>query len=272
MRSFIRRPFRATVQILGMGILASYLLSIGILYFTQERFLFPGRRLPPDFVYSFDGRFDEIALPVDGATLAAAKFSRPGAKGVVLYLHGNGGTVADVGWAADAFVRRGYDALLVDYRGYGKSSGALSSEADLLADAEAAYAYLLRDYREEQIVVYGHSLGSGLAVHLAASHTPRLLILESPFVSMQDVVAQQAPYVPAFLLKYPLRSDRWIGAVRCPVYLFHGTLDDLIPFDSSERLRALITAPSHMIPVIGAGHSNIPTFAIYQQQLDQILH
>jgi uncharacterized protein len=272
MDSFFCRLFRAAVRILGIGIVAGYLLSISILYFTQEHFLFRGRTLAPDFVYPFQSRFAEIALPVDGATLAAAKFSQPGAKGVVLYLHGNGSTVADVGWAADAFVRRGYDALLLDYRGYGKSSGALSSEADLLADAEAAYTYLLRDYREDQIVVYGHSLGTGLAVHLAASHTPRLLILESPYLSMQDVVARQAPYMPSFLLKYQLRSDRWIGAVRCPVYLFHGTLDNLIPFDSSERLRAYITAPSHMTPVIGAGHSNIPTFAVYQQQLDQILH
>jgi alpha-beta hydrolase superfamily lysophospholipase len=260
------------VRVLSIGILSGYLLSIGILYFEQESFLFHPRALAPNFVYPFHGHFTDITLPVDGATLAGAKFTQPGAKGVVLYLHGNGGTIADVGPAAAAFVQRGYDALLLDYRGYGKSSGTLASESDLLTDAEAAYAFLLRDYREDQIVVYGHSLGTGPAIHLAATHSPRLLILESPYLSMQDIVSRQAPFVPSFLLKYPLRSDRWISAVHCPIYLFHGTLDGVIPFDSSERLRAFITAPSRLIPVIGAGHSNIPSFLIYQQQLDQILH
>ena len=90
-------------------------------------------------------------------------------------------------------------------------------------------------------------------------------------MSLEDLIAQKAPYLPMFLLRYPMHSDQRIGSVRCPVYLFHGTLDGLIPFESSERLSTLISAPHRMILVAGADHPNIPTFPIYEEQLDQIL-
>src|SRR5262249_44495208 len=154
---------------------------------------------------------------------------------------------------------------------YGKSTGSITNEEAFQADAQTAYDYVRQRYPEDQIIIYGHSLGTGLAVRLAASATPRMLVLESPYLSMRDLVAQKMPYIPLFLLKYQLRSDQWIGKVRCPIYVFHGTQDGLIPYDSSERLVRYTTAPTQLIRIVGGGHGNLASFAIYQTILDRIL-
>jgi uncharacterized protein len=272
------RPMRTTPRLLNrmlrvllLGIVGGYLLTCLLLYMGQERFFFHPTALPQDFHYAFHAPFKEVFLPVDGATLAAVHFTHPGAKGVVLYLHGNGETLQTAEASAEPFLRNGYEVFALDYRGYGKSTGTIADEARLHQDVQAAYAYLRRSYRDDQMIFYGHSIGTGLAVHLAATVTPKLLILESPYLSMQDLVAQRAPFVPSLLLRYPLRSDQWIGAVRCPIYLFHGTNDTLIPFESSKRLQAYITAPNQLITVVGAGHADIPAFAVYQEEMDLIL-
>jgi uncharacterized protein len=272
MQLLLLRLLPKTLRILSIGLLAGYLIACLILYLNQEHLLFHPTVLDHDFVYPFTHPYTEQFLPVDGATLALVQFTQPKSKGIILYLHGNATTLQDADVLAERFIRRGYDVMLFDYRGYGKSTGTIRSEDVLHQDVQAVYDELRRHYREQQIIIYGHSLGSGLAVQLAATTTPRLLILEAPYLSMQDLVAQKVPYVPLFLLKYPLRSDQWIGKVHCPIYLFHGSQDELIPYDSSERLRAVSTAPTQLIAVAGGGHNDLASFAVYQAALDQILH
>jgi alpha-beta hydrolase superfamily lysophospholipase len=189
----------------------------------------------------------------------------------VLYFHGNAGSLRSWGTVAETFVERGYDVLMPDYRGYGKSSGHIASEQMLHHDAALAYRYLLEHYPEEQIVIYGRSIGSGIATYLAKSHRPRMLILETPSVSLFEIVRQHYPFVPGALLKYPLRTDLWIGDVACPVYLFHGTSDDLIPHAASERLAALVRSEHQLMIIVGAGHNDLGNFEQYSQQLDRIL-
>jgi alpha-beta hydrolase superfamily lysophospholipase len=259
------------LRVFFIGIGGGYLLTCLLLYFAQEHLLFPSSALPHDFRYPFHTSFEEVFLPVDGATLAAVYFKQPNSKGVVLFLHGNGETLLKAEDAAEPLLRNGYDVFALDYRGYGKSTGTIASEASLHQDVRVAYEYLRRTYRDDQMVFYGHSLGTGLAVRLAATVTPRVLILEAPFLSLRDTVGQIAPYLPIAFLRYPLRSDQWIGAVRCPIYLFHGTDDELIPYNSSERLQTYITAPYQLSTLVGARHNNIRTFAVYQEQIDLIL-
>lgn len=271
MRVLLLRVMRKTLCILILGLLSGYLIACALLYVRQEQLLFHPTVLAPDFVYRFTQPATEVFLPVDGATLALVHFPQSNPKGVVLYLHGNGGTLQEAELLAARFLRRNYAVVLVDYRGYGKSTGSITNEAALHQDVQAVYAYLRQHYPEEQIIVYGHSLGTGLAVHLAATTAPRMLILESAYLSMQDLVAQKMPYIPTFLLKYPLRSDLWISKVQCPIYLLHGTEDDLIPYDSSARLRAYSGASTRLIPIRGGGHANLASFASYQTALDHIL-
>ncbi len=138
-------------------------------------------------------------------------------------------------------------------------------------DAADAYAYLLKQYTEDEIVLYGRSLGTGVATSLAATRRPRLLILETPYVSLSDLTRRYYPYVPRFLLKYPLRTDRWIGEVRCPVYLFHGTDDELIPYSSSQRLLPLIKSGHELLTIKGGRHNNLGEFDEYREALSRIL-
>jgi fermentation-respiration switch protein FrsA (DUF1100 family) len=142
-------------------------------------------------------------------------------------------------------------------------------------DAGVAYAYLKEHYRENQIIIYGRSVGTGIAVYLAKSVTPRMVVLESPFFSMTDLAKYHHPFMPVSLidliLKYPMRTDLWIPDVTCPVYLFHGTKDDIVPYSSSERLLKLIKTEKELITIPGGGHNDLGDFNLYQEQLDRIL-
>lgn len=253
-------------------VIAIYLVICGLIYFKQERLIFFPEVLASDFRFSFAAPFEEITWQVDGAALHALHFKAEQAKGVVLYLHGNAGSLQSWGHVAMPFLAEHYDVLMPDYRGYGKSTGTIAGEATLLADAGIAYSYLLQHYREHQILIYGRSLGTGPAVYLAKEHHPRLLILETPYYSFQELASAHMPWAPGFLLKYPLRTDRWIGAVRCPIYLFHGTDDELIPYAASQRLTGLIQTEHQLITIPGGTHNTLATSPLYHQHLRQILH
>ncbi len=248
-----------------------YLVVCGVLYQLQERLIFFPEPLSPNHRYSFPTTFREVTWQVDDATLHSLHFTVDRPKGVILYLHGNAGSLRSWGNVASDFVERGYDVLIPDYRGYGKRTGRLTHERSLLTDALVAYTYLREQYAERQIILYGRSLGTGIATYLATVHPPSMLILETPYVSMQELATRQFPFVPPVLLKYPLRTDRWISAVTCPVYLLHGTHDELIPYNSSERLLPSIRSEHELFTIQGGRHNNLAGFAEYQAAIDRIL-
>jgi alpha-beta hydrolase superfamily lysophospholipase len=259
------------LTIIASVAIGGYILICAALYLLQERLIFYPEVLASDFTFTLLGRFEEIALPSDGAAISALYFKAFHPKGVVLYFHGNAGSLRSWGSIAETFVERGYDVLMPDYRGYGKSSGHIASEQMLHDDAAVVYQYLLAHYPEDQIVIYGRSIGSGIATYLAKTHRPHMLILETPYFSLKEVVRHHYPFVPGALLKYPFRTDLWIGDVACPVYLFHGTSDDLIPHGASERLAALIRTEHELITIVGGGHNDLDNFEQYGQKLDRIL-
>lgn len=246
-----------------------------LLYFGQESLIFYPERLPSNYKYPFPGRFDELMLDADGVKINALHFRVEPSKGVILYFHGNAGSLRDWGDVAGDFTKRGYDIVMPDYRGYGKSTGNIKHENMLFEDAVVVYRYLQKHYEENEIVIYGRSIGSGMAVHLAMSSKPRMLVLESPFFSLRDVAQYHYPFLPVKLLdvmlRYPMRSDLWIPRVSCPVYLIHGTKDDIIPYHSSEKLLKLIKSNGKLMTIEGGGHNNLSDFKLYQEQLDQIL-
>ncbi|MGD9100972.1 MAG: alpha/beta hydrolase [Anaerolineae bacterium] len=252
-------------------VLCSYVAVCLALYLWQEKLLFYPESLPPDFRYTFPGPFDEVTLLVEGAALNALHFRAERPQGVVLYLHGNAGSLRTWGSVASDFIVHGYDVFILDYRGYGKSTGRITRERVLHEDVALAYAYLQRRYAEEEIVVYGRSLGSGLAAYLARSNRPRMLILETPYYSIEELARASFPFAPSFLLKYPLHTDRWIGEVACPVYFFHGTWDEFIPHTSSERLARLVETEHELFIIEGGGHNDLSEFEQYDEGLARIL-
>jgi alpha-beta hydrolase superfamily lysophospholipase len=241
---------------------------LAALYFAQERLIFPATKLPVDHVFRFARQdFEELRIPVPGATLNALLFRQPRPRGLVFFLHGNAGNLETWTTGIDFYRRVNYDLFIVDYRGYGKSTGAIESEDQLHADVRAAWDAIAPRYRDLPIVVYGRSLGTGLAARLARDVHPALLVLVTPYASLASAASRAFPIAPEFLLKYKMRTDALIGDVRSPLLLLHGSRDTLIPHADSESLRALARAPTELIVVEGAGHNDIHTFPAYLDPL-----
>ncbi len=262
---------------LAIIIAVLYVAVSAYLYFRQESLIFFPETLPADYKFPYAAPFEEVFLTAEAGeeqvVLHALHFFADAseAKGVVLYLHGNGSTLAELGDEAAILTEQGVDVFMIDYRGYGKSSGRLTREADLFADSDAAYDYVAARFPESQIVLYGRSLGTGLATRLAALHSPRLLILEAPYYSIRFIVRRVAPFLPPALLKYPLRTDQWMLEVDCPVYLFHGTEDEVLPYQFSQQLAEIIPTEHELFLIDGARHSNLPDTLEYRDAIERIL-
>lgn len=253
-------------------ILAAILLVLVFIYFFQEKFIFKPEVLKPDFVFRYNLPFREMNFKIkQGVTINALHFYRERPFGLILYLHGN--TRSIKGWAryAKDFYRYGYDVILMDYRGFGKSTGR-RSEKDLLADVQFVYEALLEKYPENHLIVYGRSLGSGFAAKLAADNKPRYLILDAPYYNFTSVIKRFLPVLPVrFVLRYHLRTDKWIRHINCHCYILHGTKDWLIPVIHSEKLQQISPSKITLIRIKGGGHNNLPSFDEYHNFLRDIL-
>jgi len=234
-----------------------------VLYSMQERLLFPGTVLPGDHRFVFGQPFEEMRIPVPDAVLDALHFPLEDSRGLVFFLHGNAGNLETWTTGLDFYRRVGFDLFMLDYRGYGKSTGSMRSEAELLADVRAAWDAIAPRYRGKPIVIYGRSMGTGLAASLARDVHPALLVLVSPYASLTSAAKRSYPLAPEWLLKYPLRTDAIIGDVTSPVMLLHGRDDALIPSSDSEQLRSLVRAPVELVLIDGAGHNDIHRSRVY---------
>lgn len=253
-------------------IIIGYVVLAVIIYFVQEKFIFKPEKLPQDFVYKYDVPFKELFFDVEeGVSINGLHFYCSEPKGLILYFHGN--TRSIKGWAKYAadFYRYEYDVVLVDYRGFGKSTGK-RDEKEMLDDMQFVYDTLAAQYPEHHILVYGRSMGSGFAAYIAAENSPRYLILDSPYFSFKKVAQRYLPFMPhRWLLRYKLRTDKWIRRVNCHTYIIHGTKDWLIPVKHSERLQQINPHKITLIRIEGGGHNNLPSFYEYHNFIRDIL-
>ena len=261
------------VVLIVVGVVAAlYGLLCGVLYFKQEKLLFAPTRLPAGYQFHFPGQFEEQSMKAaDGTRLHGLLFKAPNAKGLIFYLHGNGGALDSWGEAAATYTALHYDVFLLDYRGYGKSGGTITSQAQLLADVDTVYRQLQPEYPENRTVILGYSLGTGPATWLAARHHPKLLILQAPYFSMRDMAARLYPYVPGFILRYPLPTNEFIGRVSAPIVLFHGNRDEVIDYNSTLRLKALLKPTDKFIVLSGARHNGMTHNPDYRRQIARLL-
>ncbi len=243
-----------------------------IIYLVQEHFIFKPEKLRADFVYKYDTPFAELFFDIEpGVRINGLHFTVQNPNGLILYFHGN--TRSIKGWARYArdFFRYRYDVVLVDYRGFGKSTGK-RSENDMLSDMQFVYKNLAERYGESHIIVYGRSLGSGFATKIASDNNPRYLILDAPYFSFKKLMQRFLPILPVrWLLRYHLRTDLWIPGVKCHTYILHGTKDWLIPISNSEKLKALNPRKITLIRIQGGGHNNLPKFPDYHNFIRDIL-
>lgn len=261
------------VAYIFITLLVIYLIVCLILYLFQEKLIFFPQKLERDYTYRFHSSFEEVFIPTtDGAEINALLFKAAEPEGVILYFHGNAGNLAGWGFVAENFTRYNYDVFIMDYRGFGKSTGKLS-EAALQDDAIACYNFLVEDYAQESIIIYGRSIGSGVAVKLAAQVNPQLLMLESPFYHLADMAHHYLPFLPhQLLLKYTFRSDLHIKKVEAPVYILHGDEDEVVPYESGVKLFQSIPEDQvQMFTIKGGGHNNLDSFEEYDRALMKIL-
>jgi len=259
------------------GVLPKILLTLVIaaaalfsfVYFNQEKLIFHPERLPKDHRFLFPVPFEEVVVDSGGVGIHTLLFPKENSEGVVLFFHGNAGSLHSWGGVYADFASIPYDLWIMDYRGFGKSEGKLSGEADLMADAQALFDAAQQRYAGKEVVLYGRSIGTGVASALAAKHPPKMLILETPYYNFPDLVAQLAPWAPAPLLRYRLMNDEHIRNQPFPVHLIHGDRDELIPVSSSKRLAEL--GPHIQFHQInGAQHNNISAFARYHKLLQDL--
>lgn len=243
------------------------------LYFLQEKMIFMPEPLPQDYSYSFPTNFEEINLMTDdGARLNALHFKVEEPKGVVLYFHGNAGELSSWGIVVQKFVDMRYDVLVMDYRTYGKSTGKISEKA-LYNDAQSFYDLLLKNYAQDDIVVYGRSLGTTFATYVAAKNHPKQLFLEAPFYSLDEVAGQRFPFFPvSWFLKFHFPTHQYLQEVSSPILIFHGTNDFVVNYKNSEKLSKIKTKGKLTFMTIPDGsHNNLTNSEIYRKTLDSIL-
>ncbi len=243
-----------------------------LVYFFQEKFIFKPEKLKQDFIFKFDIPFREYYFETaPGVSINGLHFFREKPIGLILYFHGNSRSIK--GWAKYArdFYRFNYDVVLVDYRGFGKSTGK-RSEKELLKDMQFVYEKLLEQYTEDRMIVYGRSMGSGFAAKIAADNNPRYLILDSPYYNFKKVVERFMPFLPVrFVLRFHLRTDKWLLQVTCPTYIIHGTKDWLIPIRHSIALQKINPRKITLIRIDGGGHNNLPSYNEYHNFIRDIL-
>ncbi|MCX5796829.1 MAG: alpha/beta hydrolase [Elusimicrobia bacterium] len=206
-------------------------------------------------------------LPAAGGPLAAQRL-------VLLYCHGNAGNVSSRVPKADLFHRLGLSVLLFDYRGYGKSAGS-PSEQGTYRDAEAAWRWLTqaKRYPPDRLVIYGESLGNGIALETALRHPPKALILESAFTSIVDMGREVFPWLPVRLM-VTMRYDNLakIPRIQCPVLVMHSRQDRVVPFRMGQALFAAAPQPKEFLEMTG-GHDEgyLETGAAYPKAVQAFL-
>lgn len=255
-------------------VLFLHIALCALFYFFQERVIFFPTTLNKEYVYEFDGEYEEINLPVDdNISLNALLFKTKSdtLKGCILYFHGNAGTLKMWGNLASFYTNLGYDIMFLDYRGFGKSDGKITSEKQLFEDNQIVYDWLKQRYEEENIVVIGFSIGTGMAAKLASDNNPRTLILKAPYYQLTDVIHEFSPVVPGSLVRYKLETYKYLQACKMPVYIFHGTEDWTINCENSEKLQKHLKDTDRYIPLHGLGHNAIPHNAVYQAEVTKIL-
>lgn len=238
--------------------LTGYFGLVALLYFAQRAIMyFPERARTSPQLAGLPEANEVLLDTADGERVIAWHVPPAPEKPVVLYFHGNGGALRYRVKRFRALIADGTGLLALSYRGYGGSSGR-PSQAGFMADADALYGFAVARYAPERLVLWGKSIGAGIAVPLAASKPVGKLILEAPFTSAADVGARAYPIFPVrLLMKDQFRSHEHIGAVRAPVLMLHGERDDIVPIVLGEQLFAAIAAPKRFARFPEGGHNDL---------------
>jgi uncharacterized protein len=238
--------------------LAGYAGVLVLLYVVQRALMyFPDPERTSPAAAGLQAAEDILLDTADGEKLVAWHVPPRGDRAVVLYLHGNGGALTHRAGRFQALTADGTGLVAIDYRGYGGSTGR-PTETGLLIDAETAHGFAAARYPAARIAVWGESLGTGVAVGLAAERPIGRLVLEAPFTSAVDVAARRYPFVPVrWLMQDQFRSDLRIASVTVPLLVLHGARDTVVPIEYGERLFGLAREPKRFVRFPDGEHEGL---------------
>ena len=251
-----------------------------LLKYFQEKVVFLPVILPHDHTYDFENDFEEYLwdTPYEGK-INALHFKIENPKGVIAYFHGNADNLHRWGKIAVEFTKFGYDVLVMDYRGYGKSSGPRNEEY-LYSDAQFFYDFAKENYGENKIIVYGRSLGGAFATKIAGENQPKMVILESTFYNLQDIVNRWLPGKVTDKVSpkmtYHFLSNQNILKIKVPLYHFHGTKDSVVPLKSGKKLFEVFEKehpkiPKKFIEIKGGTHEDLIKYDEFIEEMKKIL-
>lgn len=254
-------------------IVSIYVAGGTILYFLQEKILFHPEKLPAAYIFEFNIPFKEIYLPVNQEkSLSIVQFTVPDSvcKGVVLYFHGNRKNIERYAPYAKNFTGNNYEVWMMDYPGFGKATGT-RSEQIMYDDAAIIYQLARSRFAKDSILIYGKSIGTGVAAQLAAMKDCKRVILETPYYSVDALMEHYAFIYPVgAMAKYHFPNNAYLKKIESPITLFHGTKDEVIPYEQSLRL--IKENPGVQLVAIDKGrHNNLNDSPLFHQQLDSLL-
>lgn len=259
-------------NIIFITVISITLLSI-LFYFFQDKLIFKPEKLPEDFTFQYENQIvDEYNFQLHKDVLInGLHFKTENPKGVVFYLKGNSRSIKGWGKFAVDFTIHGWDVIMMDYRGFGKSKGKRTQQT-MKDDALLIYDKIKEKVDEKYIIVYGRSLGTGFATKVASMNNPRMLILACPYFSISNNVNRYLPFLPTgLLLRFSMPTYKWMKYVDCPIKIIHGTNDRVIPMKSSIKLSKINPKRTRMYPIIDGGHKNLHNFPGYHRALKEIL-
>jgi fermentation-respiration switch protein FrsA (DUF1100 family) len=266
---FLRKAVRVIITLMIFYIVVLFIACI-----FQEKLIFHPEKLSADYSYNLSEHDKEVMLQTkDGEKINAILFTNPKNKNVILYFHGNAGSLGNWQFIWQELMTLDCNLFIIDYRCYGKSTGKFS-ENGFYIDAETAYEYLLENgYTSESIIIYGRSLGSGVAVNLAINKKAKALILETPFSALKDLAKEKYSFLfPGLFLKYDFDNFSKMENLAIPALLIHGDNDNIIPLSHSKVLFEKIKGAKQMFIVKGGGHNNLAEFPEYNNTIANFLY
>jgi uncharacterized protein len=245
-----------------------------LLYFLQDIILFHPEPLDIHTKYKFTDSCREVNLHYDTATvlnIVQFKTKDSAIKGVVLYFHGNRKNIAWYEKYARNFTRNSYEVWMIDYPGFGKSTGKFA-EQRLYDYALQVYKMARSRFIPQRIILYGKSLGSCIAAELAAVRDCKYLILETPCYSMSSLISHFLPIYPVRqMLHYHFPTNEYLTQVNAPVIIFQGNDDGIVPYSNASKLKEVLKPADEFITIDQGQHNNLNDFPAFHQKLDSLL-
>ena len=262
--------YRSLWQTLKIIALVYFLAGI-LLFFIQDLILFHPKALPSDYKFPFSQPFTEHILDRGERKIHFIRFQTDTQrKGIVLYFHGNRRNIERYAGYTNLFTENGYEVWMMDYPGFGKSTGKRSEE-NIYNDASLLYSLAMKEAQPTSIIIYGKSIGTGVASYLAANKACRQLILETPYYSIDALAKHYFPVYPVNpMSKYSFPVHQYLKKVKSPITIIHGTEDEVIPYKQSRKLK-MEKVNINLVTINEGRHNDLADYPLFRKTINELL-